>query len=220
MYRNLLLGAAALVAMAAGAPAQAAITAPLITDQLFADGPMRAVLIFVEARDRSTLTWDQDGGPGPALLFTNTGPGRDPIGTIRGPFGTDGAVDFTLNNATTGQSFTTGVAGPQGLFYARASQNFADFDVGALPASAVAAIAGLGGAGPSDLFIGFEDRACTAAVRPDGTCAGSDLDYNDLIYWFRPLRTGGDPTDVPVPAALALFGAGLLGLGAFARRRA
>jgi hypothetical protein len=220
MLRNLLLGAAAVFAAGTAAPARADLTAPLITDQLLAGGAMRAVLVFVDARDRSTLSWDQAGGGGPALLFTNTGPGRDAIGTIRGPFGAAGAVDFILTNTTKGTSFTTGVAGPQGVFYARASQDFADFDVGALPADAAAAIAGLGGASPSDLFIGFEDRACTAALRPDGTCAGSDLDYNDLIYWFRPLRTGGDPQDVPAPAALALFGLGLLGLGALARRRA
>lgn len=220
MFRRLLLAAAALVAGGFAAPARADVVAVPITEQLIAGGRMTAVLVYVNAADRSTLLWDQPGGAPPAALFTNTGPARDAIGTIRANFGAAGPVDFILNNASTGRTFTTGVAGPRGVFYARASQDFADFDVGALPTAAVTAIASLGGAGPADLFVGFEDRACTAAVRPDGTCAGSDLDFNDLIYWFRPLRLGGDEFGVPAPAALALFGMGLLGLGALARRRA
>jgi hypothetical protein len=222
MLRKLLLGAAALLAGGLTVPAQAAVTATPIIDQLIAGGPMRAVFVFFDAGDRSTLSWDQPGGAGPALLFTNRNPGATPVGTTTGFFGASGPVDFILTNTTPNPDrvFTTGVAGPQGIFYARASQDFADFDVGPLPAVAAAAIAALGAPGPADLFIGFEDRACTAAVRPDGTCAGSDLDFNDLIYWFRPLRLGGDPQDVPAPAALALFGLGLLGLGALARRRA
>jgi hypothetical protein len=221
MLRHLLLGATALLAGAISAPAQAALMATPITDQLLAGGPMRSVFVFFDAADRSTLSWDQPGGAGPALLFTNRNPGATPIGTTTALFGAAGPVDFILTNTTPNPDrvFTTGVAGPQGVFYARASQNFADFNVGALPAAAASAIAALGGASPADLFIGFEDRACTGPVQPDGTCAGSDLDFNDLIYWFRPLRLGGDPQDVPAPAALALFGLGLLGLGALARRR-
>jgi len=218
ILRKLLVGATALFAGGITTPAHAALTATPVTDQLIADGWMHAVLVYVEAGDRSTLSWDQAGGGGPALLFRNTGPSADPIGTTRGPFGGSGAVDFILSNTSTGRTFTTGVAGPHGVFHARASQDFEDFDVGALPAAAATAIAALGGAGPADLFIGFEDRACNAPVRPDGTCSGSDHDFNDLIYWFRPLRLGGDPQDVPAPAALALFGMGLLGLGALARR--
>lgn len=220
MVRKLLLAAAALAVGGSGAPAHAAVTAVPITGQLISDGWMSAVLVFVEAGDRSTLSWDQPGGSPPAILFQNTGPAADPIGTTRGPFGGAGSVDFILANTTTGLSFTTGVAGPQGVFHARASQDFEDFNVGVLPAAAVTAIAALGGPRPADLFIGFEDRACTALVAADGTCAGSDLDFNDLIYWFRPLRLGADPQDVPAPAALALFGMGLLGLGALVRGRA
>jgi hypothetical protein len=222
MFRRLLLAAAALLAGGLATPARADLIAVPVTDQLIAGGRMTAVLVYVEAADRSTLRWDQPGGAPPALLFTNTGPSRDPIGTTRTNFGAAGPVDFILNNASTGRSFTTGLAGPRGVFHARASQDFADFDVGALPtaaAAAILAVTGPAGPGPHSLFIGFEDRACSAPVRPDGTCAGSDLDFNDLIYWFRPLRLAGGPQDVPAPAALALFGMGLLGLGALARRR-
>ena len=92
MLRKLLVGATALFAGAMTAPAQAALMATPITGQLIAGGAMRAVLVHVEARDRSTLSRDQAGGGGPALLLRNIGPSADVIGATRGPFGGAGGA--------------------------------------------------------------------------------------------------------------------------------
>jgi hypothetical protein len=60
---------------------------------------------------------------------------------------------------------------------------------------------------PSGVYVGFED-----AVVP-----GADLNYADETYVFTDV---GVSTTVPEPAALALFGAGLVSLAALRRRRA
>src|SRR3989344_819417 len=54
------------------------------------------------------------------------------------------------------------------------------------------------------ILVGFED-----------TLGGGDLDYNDLSYLFTNVGTA----PVPVPAAVWLFGSGLLGLIGVARRK-
>ena len=48
----------------------------------------------------------------------------------------------------------------------------------------------------------------------EGVLGGGDQDYNDLV-----LMVIGDISAVPVPAALWLFGSGILGLAAVARRQ-
>ena len=48
----------------------------------------------------------------------------------------------------------------------------------------------------------------------EGILGGGDQDYNDLV-----LMVSGDISAVPVPAALWLFGSGILGLAAVARRQ-
>jgi len=191
--RKLLLAGVAAAAVSTGA--QAALT-PL-QFPLVANGPMTIVFVFKDANDESTLSWDQ--GAGAAELIDNQ---TDPRPTTVGPFGAAGAVTFTLENldfpAPTGQTFTLGTA-VNGIQHFVRTTNFADFNVGALSAASAQAIAD---AGPG-FFIGVEDRT-TPSLR----------DFNDLIYWF----TNVTPTGVPGPAALGLFGLGLLGLAALRRR--
>lgn len=187
--------------LAAGISGQAQAALVDVTSLPVASGPMDIVFAFVSAADTSNLSWSQ-GGPA-ALLITNNGPGANPIGFTVAGFGAAGPVSFILTDVTTSTTFTAGIAdtgpGGDGLQHARTSANFSDFGVGALSGAAQSAITALGLPG---IFIGFEDRR------------GGDYDYNDLIYFFTSVGTPG----VPAPAALALFGMGLLGLG-LARRR-
>jgi hypothetical protein len=193
-FRSALLGSA--LALAAAAPAYAALAN--LTGDIISSGPITVIYVFEDAADTSTLSWSQAGSPF-AQLIKNNGVGATPIGDIQ-VFGDAGAVTFRLNNTTQGYSFTTGVTDPvTGRYHARVTTNFADFGVGALPAAAAAAIA-LQPTGPF-IFVGFEDRR------------NGDFDFNDLIYFFQPVTA-----EVPAPAGLALFGAGLLGLAALRRR--
>jgi hypothetical protein len=57
-------------------------------------------------------------------------------------------------------------------------------------------------------YIGFEDQSFSQL-------GGSDYSYNDEDFVFTGLRTN----PVPEPATLMLFGFGILGLGAFRKRR-
>jgi hypothetical protein len=154
-----------------------------------ATGPMTVVFVFQDADDESTLSWNQ--GAGAVAIIDNQ---ADPRPTTVGPFGAAGPVTFTLENITQGITFTVGTA-VAGVQHFVRTNNFADFGVGPLSAASAAAIAA---AGPG-FFVGVEDRT------------NFDNDFNDLIYWFTQVA-------VPGPAALGLFGIGLLGLAALRRR--
>jgi hypothetical protein len=191
--RKYLLGGIAALALTTGA--QAALVD--VTTDPIAGGPVRAIFAFSDAGDTSELSWSQ-GGPF-AVLFNNS---TDPVDTTAGPFGALGPMTFRLDNLSTGNMFDTGVL-YEGVYMAKASATYADFGVG-LPTAAVTAFVA---ANPGGVFIAFEDRLVSE---------GSDRDFNDLIYYFAPLFV---PTvGVPAPAALGLFGLGLLGLAALRRR--
>jgi hypothetical protein len=186
--RKLLLAGVAAAAFSTGA--SAALT-PIVAVPNAA-GPMTVIFLFEAAADESTLSWDQ--GAGPAVLFDNQ---TAPLGTTIANFGAAGPVVFTLENLTQGYTFTIGTA-DSGVQHFQATNNFADFGVGALPAASAAAIAAIGFGG---VFVGVEDRRA------------GDNDFNDLIYYFKSAGIS-----VPGPAALGLFGLGLLGLAALRRR--
>jgi hypothetical protein len=199
--RKLLL--AGIAATAFGAAAQASPVPFALTPLTSATalGPMTVVFVFQNAADESTLSWDQ--GAGAAAIVDNQ---NDPVGTTALNFGAAGSVTFTLENLSPPNvfTFTLGTAVDDGdgnlIQHFQGSTNFADFGVGALSAAAQAAVTA---AGPGGIFVGVEDRI------------GGDYDFNDLIYYFRSVRTD---VEVPAPAALGLFGLGLLGLAALRRR--
>jgi hypothetical protein len=103
-----------------------------------------------------------------------------------------GTYQLSLNNTTNGTTYWSNPAmNPDGAHLAF-SNNFADFNLGPVPA----------GAGPAP-YYGWEDRPLQA---------GQTLDYNDLVFSVA-VRA------VPEPGSLMLLGGSLLALGAMRRRR-
>jgi hypothetical protein len=122
------------------------------------------------------------------LIFTNqTAAVGDTVTT--GPLAA-GTYQLSLTNVSQGTTYFSDPAlNPDGAHLAFSS-NFADFNLGALPANA----------GPAP-FYGWEDRPLAA---------GGTLDFNDLVFSLQV---------VPEPATLVMLGGSLLMLGALVRRR-
>lgn len=103
-----------------------------------------------------------------------------------------GTYQLSLTNVTSGTTYSSNPASnPDGAHLAFSS-NFADFNLGALPA----------GAGPAP-YYGWEDRPLAS---------GGTLDYNDLVFSVVVKA-------VPEPGTLMLLGGSLLAFGAVRRRR-
>jgi hypothetical protein len=206
------LGLASAIALAMSVPAWATPSSPgtpvtVLPPPLVATGDVTALYAFSDAADTSNM-----GEVSPSALFphifsnhanvpfaANVPGDTVDLGVQAGP------MVFSLADITNGESYVSNLADINGNYHIFVSSNFADFNVGALPAGAAAYEA----AHPtlSWIYVGWEDRT---------VAEGSDFDYNDLIFAFSNLII---VRNVPEPITLSLVGAGLAGLGALRRRR-
>lgn len=187
----------------------AAVQAAPITSApppLIAFGDVTAVYIFDDAGNTSILS--ELTPESIAQIFCNHSGGGctasasgDTVALFPPP--QFGPMVFSLENITTGTTFTNDAPDSDGNYHALITSDYSAFGVGALPGPAATALAGLGG---SITFVGWEDLTLGQ---------GSDFDYNDLIFAFANTRT----TVVPEPLTLSLFGAGLAGAAWAGRRR-
>lgn len=209
MLKTGLLGTA--LALTMGAMAQAAPLPPATTvgQNLIAGGTsISASFLFADAGDDSDLDVTVNLGAA-SFLFSNSGAvtnNATAVGTTTS-FGAaiGDLLTFTLNDKSVVNSWATGVGSTNVAYLASSDVATIEAALGVdLNAAAEAALAGLAVIGPV-VVVAFEDRPLDA----------SDKDFNDLIFAFAPIFA----ESVPEPMTLGLLGAGLLGLGAAARRR-
>lgn len=191
--------------MSAAAAQAAPITTP--PPALTAFGDVTAVYIFADANDTSVL--NELTPQAIAQIFCNHSSGgcaANNSGDTKALFPPQqfGPMVFSLNNVTKGTTFLSDTADADGNYHALITTNYADFNLGNLPAAAQTALNALSG---SITFVGWEDKVASD---------GSDFDYNDLIFAFANTSL----TQVPEPLTLSLFGAGLAGAAWVGRRRA
>jgi hypothetical protein len=191
--------------MSAAAAQAAPITTP--PPALNAFGDITAVYIFANAADTSIL--NELTPDSIARIFCNHNDAGPPACTAGASGDTmdlgnqNGNMTFSLENVTRSTTFVSDVADSDGNYHAKVTTDYSEFGVGALPAAAAAALAGLS----NITYIGWEDK---------NLAQGSDFDYNDLIFAFANTRI---TTQIPEPLTLSLFGAGLAGAALVGRRR-
>ena len=123
-------------------------------------------------------------------------------------------VDYDLGNFQMSSVFGFYISGPGGTYYSDYSKNITDGQADHMVAYAGTKIpSGIPGITPSPgngLTIGHYILAFEDLASP-----GWDQDYNDMVILVESVN----PSPVPEPATMLLFGTGLAGLAAVARRR-
>jgi hypothetical protein len=194
--------------LASAVVAQAApIASSPYTDgrDLFANGTQwTAAFLYADAGDTSNL-YELVTPTG--IIFQNNNLGVYPIGMTKSYASTAGqALTFSLVDLSVPATWNTGLASTNVAYYDFVSIANLEFLYGVdLSLAAETALNSLNDAYPGQvLVIGYEDRAL----------AGSDRDFNDLIFAFAPLQT----SKVPEPTTILLLGLGLVGLAGLRRK--
>lgn len=199
MLKKAIFGAVAAVALITGVHAGAITTPP---PKLIATGDVKAVYIFANADDTSVLS--EVSPLGIANIFCNHMAGScaaASAGDIVDLGTQSGELVFTLNNTTTGKTYTSNLPDSDGIYHAVFSTDYSTFKLGSLPPAAATVLAGLSNV----TFVAWEDH---------DTADKSDFDYNDLVFAFS-----NTTPSIPEPLSIALVGAGLLGLAGLRNRR-
>jgi hypothetical protein len=153
-----------------------------------------------------TYSFTATGGDIDAYFYGSDAAYNETVGVVGGTGGVPNhgpsfGQEFTLaTNVQAGTAITlsNAVADINTTWYSNPALNVDG--VNHLYATAFAASGGI----PSGVYAAFEDLY-----------GGGDLDYNDV----QVVITGVSVSPVPLPGALTLFGAGLVGLGAYGWRK-
>lgn len=203
MNKALIFGALAGFAATVAAQATPITTPP---PSLIATGDVKAVYVYAKADNTSVL--DESSPMSWMTIFCNHATGSCTgnaagdmvdLGTQSGP------LVFTLRNITTGKTYHSNMPDGGGAYHAVFASDYSAFGLGALPADAASALAGL----TNVTFVAWEDKDATN---------GSDFDYNDLVFAFSNTKPTGNP-GVPEPLTLSVMGMGLLGIAGLRARR-